>query len=86
MQIRDNTLVIVLSDNGASQEGLQNGAANADRYRNYDPETVAEILAQLDKLGSPETDPLIRWAGRWPGMRRLSAGSRTRITAATPIR
>ena len=57
MEIRDNTLVIVLSDNGASQEGLQNGTANTDRYRNYNPDTVAEMLSQLDKLGGPETDP-----------------------------
>jgi len=57
MHIRDNTLIIVLSDNGASQEGLQNGTANTDRYRNYTPDTVPEMLGQLDKLGGPETDP-----------------------------
>ena len=55
MKIRDNTLVIVLSDNGASQEGLKNGTANTDRYRNYNPDTVAEMLTMLDKLGGPET-------------------------------
>jgi arylsulfatase A-like enzyme len=57
MQIRDNTLIIVVSDNGASQEGLKNGTANTDRYRNYNPDTIPEILSQLDKLGGPETDP-----------------------------
>ena len=57
MKIRDNTLIIVLSDNGASQEGLRNGTANTDRYRNYTPDTVPEMLTQLDKLGGPETDP-----------------------------
>ena len=57
MKIRDNTLIIVVSDNGASQEGLQNGTANTDRYRNYNPDSVKEILGQLDKLGGPQTDP-----------------------------
>jgi arylsulfatase A-like enzyme len=57
MGIRDNTLIIVVSDNGASQEGLRNGTANTDRYRNYNPDTVEEMLALLDKLGGPETDP-----------------------------
>jgi arylsulfatase A-like enzyme len=55
--IRDNTLIIVVSDNGASQEGLQNGTANTDRYRNYMPDTVEEMSKVLDKLGSAETDP-----------------------------
>jgi len=57
MGIRDNTLVIVVSDNGASQEGLRDGTANTDRYRNYHPDTVEEMIGLLDKLGSAETDP-----------------------------
>ena len=55
--IRDNTLVIVVSDNGASQEGLRDGTANTDRFRNYNPDTVEEMLTLVDKLGGPETDP-----------------------------
>jgi len=57
MGIRDNTLVIVVSDNGASQEGLRDGTANTDRYRNYHPDTVEEMLPLLEILGGPETDP-----------------------------
>jgi arylsulfatase A-like enzyme len=57
MKIRDDTLIIVLSDNGASPEGLQNGTANTDRFRNYNPDTVEEMLGLLDKLGGPDTDP-----------------------------
>ena len=57
MGMRDNTLIIVVSDNGASQEGLQNGTANTDRYRNYFPDTVEEMSTMLDKLGGPDTDP-----------------------------
>ena len=56
--IRDNTLIMVVSDNGASQEGLQDGVTNTDRYRNYNPETVEEMAKLLDQIGSPATDPL----------------------------
>jgi hypothetical protein len=58
MDVRDNTLVIVVSDNGASQEGLMHGVTNTDRYRNYYPETVEEMALVLDEIGGPETDPL----------------------------
>jgi arylsulfatase len=55
--IRDNTLIVLVSDNGASQEGLQNGTLNTDRYRNYFPDTVEEMLKKLDEAGGPSTDP-----------------------------
>ena len=57
MGVRDNTLIMVVSDNGASQEGLQNGTLNTDRYRNYFPDTVKEMLGKLDEAGGPATDP-----------------------------
>ncbi|MBF7729098.1 arylsulfatase [Pseudomonas sp. N040] len=57
MQLRDNTLILLVSDNGASQEGLQNGAMNTDRFRNFTPESVPEMLGKLDQAGSAATDP-----------------------------
>jgi arylsulfatase len=57
MGLRDNTLIVLLSDNGASQEGLRDGTANTDRFRNYFSDTVDEMLKVIDKLGGPETDP-----------------------------
>lgn len=57
MGVRDNTLIVLVSDNGASQEGLQNGTLNTDRYRNYFPDTVEEMLKKLDEAGGPSTDP-----------------------------
>lgn len=57
MGIRDDTLIMVVSDNGASQEGLANGTLNTDRYRNYFPDTVEEMLQKLDDAGGPSTDP-----------------------------
>ena len=47
MGIADNTLVIFTSDNGASQEGLCDGRLNTDRYRNYFPDTVEEMITPL---------------------------------------
>jgi len=70
MKIRDNTLIIVLSDNGASQEGLQNGTANTDRYRNYTPDTIQEIIGLLTSSAVPKPIRIIRWAGRWRVTRR----------------
>lgn len=57
MGIRDDTLIIVLSDNGASQEGLAHGALNTDRYRNFLPESVKEMKSRLAEAGSASTDP-----------------------------
>jgi arylsulfatase A-like enzyme len=51
----DETLVILLSDNGASAEGRANGSINENRFFNFLPETVEDGLAVLDLLGSPET-------------------------------
>ena len=57
MGLSDNTLIVLVSDNGASQEGLRDGTCNTDRFRNYFPDTVDEIIGQIDQIGSPSTDP-----------------------------
>lgn len=64
LDVLDDTVVMVLSDNGASQEGMFHGATNTERFRNLMPETVAEQLPFLDELGGPSTDPHypIGWA------------------------
>ncbi|HVQ74808.1 MAG TPA: arylsulfatase [Candidatus Binatia bacterium] len=49
---RADTLVVLLSDNGASPEGGPLGAVNERKHLNYEPETVAESLAALDRIGS----------------------------------
>jgi arylsulfatase A-like enzyme len=50
-----NTLVLVLSDNGASQEGGPLGFVNSAGPRNLRPEPFAEKLARIDDLGGPDT-------------------------------
>ena len=53
--VRDNTIVLVLSDNGASQEGGPLGFINAMGPYNLWPEPIAEKLARIDKIGGPDT-------------------------------
>ncbi|WP_425832057.1 arylsulfatase [Streptomyces fractus] len=53
----DNTLFMVVSDNGASAEGGPDGIASETRYFNGVRDTVAEMTAQLDEWGGPTTQP-----------------------------
>lgn len=49
----ENTLIVVISDNGASGEGGPNGSFNEWRFFNGVPDTTAETLPHIDELGSP---------------------------------
>ena len=51
----DNTIVVLVSDNGASGEGGPNGSVNENKFFNGIPDKVEDNLPFLDKLGSPET-------------------------------
>ncbi len=51
----DDTIVMVLSDNGASQEGGPLGFVNAMSVFNMVPEPMEEKLARLDDIGGPDT-------------------------------
>ena len=53
--VRDNTLILVLSDNGASQEGGPLGFVNAMGPYNFRPESIAEKLRRLDDIGGPDS-------------------------------
>ena len=52
---RENTLVLVVSDNGASGEGGPNGSVNEMKFANGIPDSIEENLAMLDELGGPRT-------------------------------
>ena len=52
---RENTLVIVVSDNGASGEGGPNGSVNEMKFANGIPDDMASNLALIDDLGSSRT-------------------------------
>jgi arylsulfatase A-like enzyme len=49
----ENTLLFVLSDNGASSEGGPTGSVNDVRPWNVAPRTVSEALARIDEIGGP---------------------------------
>jgi arylsulfatase A-like enzyme len=54
----DNTLIVYqVGDNGASAEGGMSGMFNEMTYFNGVPETVPDMLENLDKWGGPETFP-----------------------------
>ena len=56
----DNTLLFVLSDNGASSEGGPTGSLNDVRPWNGVATTLEEALAHIDEIGGP------RWHNNYP--------------------
>lgn len=52
---RDNTMVVIVSDNGASGEGGPNGSVNEMKFANGVPDDMADNLALLEQLGGPRT-------------------------------
>ena len=51
----DNTIVVVVSDNGASGEGGPNGSVNEMKFANGVEDDLAANLAKIDELGSRKT-------------------------------
>jgi arylsulfatase A-like enzyme len=51
----DNTIIVVVSDNGASGEGGPNGSVNEMKFANGVADTLEANLAQIDDLGGPLT-------------------------------
>ena len=50
-RLLDNTLLFLLSDNGASQEGALSGTTNQMSWPNRMPRSVAQNLEHLDEIG-----------------------------------
>ena len=51
----ENTIVVVVSDNGASGEGGPNGSVNENRFFNGYPDSLEDNLAMLEELGGENT-------------------------------
>ncbi|MGV9712283.1 arylsulfatase [Gordonia sp. NPDC003424] len=51
----DNTLIVVISDNGASGEGGPNGEFNEWRFFNGLPSDTAATMSHIDDLGGPNS-------------------------------
>ena len=63
----DNTVVIVMSDNGASAEGGPRGSFNELYFFNFEPESLDENLRRIDDLGSPVANNHYPWGWAWAG-------------------
>lgn len=57
----DNTLIMVLSDNGASQEGGPQGFVNAMGPYNGQAERMSDKIARIDDIGGPDTHSNFPW-------------------------
>ncbi len=57
----DDTLVVVMSDNGASQEGGPQGFVNAMGPYNGIPEALDTKIARIDDIGGPDTHSNFPW-------------------------
>lgn len=51
----ENTIIVVVSDNGASAEGGPNGSFNENKMANGIPDTIEDNLKFIEELGSPKT-------------------------------
>jgi arylsulfatase len=63
----DDTLVLVMSDNGASAEGGPRGSFNEMYFFNFEPESLEENLARIDELGGPGAHNHYPWGWAWAG-------------------
>jgi arylsulfatase len=79
----DDTLIMVVSDNGASAEGGPTGSVNEGKFFNNVPDDPQQNLAAIDDLGGPKyfnhypwgwthagNTPLPFVHGIWPHVRR----------------
>ena len=63
----DNTLVMVISDNGASAEGGPTGTTNEAQFFNNAQESLEDSLARIDEIGGPTTFNHYPWGWTWAG-------------------
>ena len=63
----DDTVVIVVSDNGASSEGGKEGSINDIRLSNFDPAGVSEMYRRIDEIGGPLSHNNYPWGWTMAG-------------------
>jgi len=64
---RDDTLVVLVSDNGASAEGGPHGSINDVRLTNLDPASAAEMQDRIGDIGGPLTHNNYPWGWTMAG-------------------
>jgi arylsulfatase len=63
----DDTVIVVMSDNGASAEGGARGSFNELYFFNGVPEDLDENLRRIDDLGGPDAHNHYPWGWAWAG-------------------
>jgi arylsulfatase A-like enzyme len=63
----DNTLIMVISDNGASAEGGPHGSLNENLFFNNVPERLEDNLKGIEELGGPKYFNHYPWGWAWAG-------------------
>jgi len=63
----ENTLIMVISDNGASSEGGPKGSVNENLFFNNVPDSLEQNLKLIDELGGPNTFNHYAWGWTWAG-------------------
>jgi arylsulfatase len=90
----DNTLLVLLSDNGASGEGGRIGSTNYMRYINALPEDLNRALGGFDDIGGPASNPMYPqgWAQagntpfKWYKQHTHAGGIRDPLIVSWPAR
>jgi arylsulfatase len=63
----ENTVIILVSDNGASAEGGPEGSINDVRMTNLDPANLSEMHDRLEEIGGPLTHNNYPWGWTMAG-------------------
>jgi arylsulfatase A-like enzyme len=63
----ENTLIMVISDNGASAEGGATGTTNEAQFFNNAQEPIEESLKLIDEIGGPKHFNHYPWGWTWAG-------------------
>jgi arylsulfatase len=63
----ENTLIMFISDNGASAEGGPTGSVNENLFFNSVPESLEDNLKALPELGGPKYYNHYPWGWTWAG-------------------
>jgi arylsulfatase A-like enzyme len=63
----ENTVIMFISDNGASAEGGPTGSVNENLFLNCVPESLEDNLKAMDELGGPKYYNHYPWGWTWAG-------------------
>jgi arylsulfatase A-like enzyme len=63
----DNTIIMFISDNGASAEGGPTGSVNENKFFNNVQDSLEQNLAMIDELGGPKTFNHYAWGWTFAG-------------------